>query len=79
MQVCLATYTLVTPDPMSKAVVGAAVVAILVIDYGTDLIYDRIYEREQDAARQLLASIDRSERHHAVRSHLLLALDRPTP
>lgn len=53
-------------------ITGAVIVATLtVVDVATDVIYHGVHHRRGLAARQALASIDRTERYHAVRSHLL--------
>ncbi len=70
-QLCLATYTLITPEPLSKAAGTVIVVTLIVVDVATDVIYNGVHRRRELAARQALASIDRAERYHAVRSHLV--------
>jgi hypothetical protein len=75
-QVSLATYSLLSPEPVSKMVTGAVVVVILAVDVATDVIYDRIYEREAESARRILAAVDRTERYHAVRAGVLADLGR---
>jgi hypothetical protein len=78
VQVSLATYSLTSPEPVSKAVTGIVVVVILAVDVATDMFFDRSETRQEEAARQILASIDRGERYHGVREDVLASLARPT-
>jgi hypothetical protein len=74
-QVGFTYYPIVSPEPISK--VGAAVVVIVLVtaDIATEWVHDVFSAAEQEAARQLLESIDRAERYHATRHYLLYAMN----
>lgn len=70
-QLGLTYYALMTPEPTTKLLATAAVVAIVVVDAGIEWVHETISGSEMRATQKILQDIDRDERHHAVRRLLL--------
>ncbi len=70
-QLSLAYYAAATPEPSTKVIAGVAAGLLVVIDLASDPIYEAVYRSRQDAAFQLLMTIDREERYFAARTNLL--------
>lgn len=77
VQLDLAAYSLMSPEPVSKTATAVVVVVILAVDVATDVFYERSERQQEEAARKILAAIDRSERYHAVRGSILAGLAGP--
>lgn len=60
-------FLLMNPEPFVSKTAFVSLCAIVAIDYGID----SVYEKNKRHSQQLLESIDRDERFHSVRNHLL--------
>jgi hypothetical protein len=63
----LTYYAVTSPEPTTKIVAAALALALVTVDS----VSDSIYEARMGAARQLLDSIQLSERYHSARRQLL--------
>lgn len=63
VQIILGTYTLISPEPISKAISGTLVVILVGVDAGIEVVQRR---REQNAG-EIMTHIDRDERFQAAR------------